>query len=161
MYAPPSRCCAQVPVHSLPCSHGVLLLADLKDSEGTLKTSEVTATFVNGKPRIVKAHLDTLDLHVFPSLAPLPSSSALRRTGALCRGCWSCAAPKSGTASCALWCAQLHRPPLRYLIQSSPSPKHSPPVKVFSGRPTLYPVATRNVTPSPMGWGSPKHSGNA
>jgi len=27
----------------------------LKDSEGTLKTSEVTATFTNGKPRIVKA----------------------------------------------------------------------------------------------------------
>ena len=26
----------------------------LKDSEGTLKTSEVTATFTNGKPRIVK-----------------------------------------------------------------------------------------------------------
>lgn len=26
----------------------------LKDSEGTLKTTEVTATFVNGKPRIVK-----------------------------------------------------------------------------------------------------------
>jgi photosystem II protein len=29
----------------------------LKDSEGTLKTSEVTATFVNGKPRIVKGVL--------------------------------------------------------------------------------------------------------
>ena len=27
----------------------------LKDSEGTMKTSEVTATFTNGKPRIVKA----------------------------------------------------------------------------------------------------------
>ena len=26
----------------------------LKDSEGTIKTSEVTATFTNGKPRIVK-----------------------------------------------------------------------------------------------------------
>lgn len=26
----------------------------LKDSEGTVKTSEVTATFTNGKPRIVK-----------------------------------------------------------------------------------------------------------
>merc|ERR1712032_754573 len=29
----------------------------LKDAEGTLKTSEVTATFVNGKPRIVKGVL--------------------------------------------------------------------------------------------------------
>merc|ERR1719163_2097029 len=27
----------------------------LKDSEGTVKTSEVTATFTNGKPRFVKA----------------------------------------------------------------------------------------------------------
>ena len=26
----------------------------LKDSEGTMKTSEVTATFTNGKPRFVK-----------------------------------------------------------------------------------------------------------
>jgi photosystem II protein len=26
----------------------------LKDSEGTLKTSEVVATFTNGRPRIVK-----------------------------------------------------------------------------------------------------------
>merc|ERR1719171_2648254 len=29
----------------------------LKDSEGTMKTSEVTATFTNGKPRIVKGDL--------------------------------------------------------------------------------------------------------
>ena len=34
----------------------------LKDSEGTMKTSEVTATFTNGKPRIVKGVMVMLQL---------------------------------------------------------------------------------------------------
>jgi hypothetical protein len=62
----------------------------LKDAEGTLKTTEVTATFVNGKPRIVKGivvmkgEVSSRQPWPRPSTAPMPSRLPVEPGSAAC-----------------------------------------------------------------------------
>ena len=60
----------------------------LKDEEGTLKTTEVTATFVNGKPRIVKGVVvmkgEVRRLRPTPRTFPLDARLSLPSSPACC-----------------------------------------------------------------------------